>query len=120
MKQFILFMALMSFGLTQAQEIEFENLTIDFGTITKGSDGNRLFVFTNTGSTPLTINKVTSSCGCTIPKKPSAPIAPGEKGEIQVRYDTNRMGPFRKTITVSSDAQANSIVALKIRGTVVE
>lgn len=118
MKQFVLIMAFISFGFVQAQEIEFENLTIDYGTIAKGSDGNRLFVFTNTGSSSLTINKVTSSCGCTIPKKPSAPIAPGEKGEIQVRYDTNRTGPFRKTITVSSDAKTNAIVALKIKGTV--
>lgn len=118
MKKLVLVIALLAFGMSQAQEIEFESQTIDFGTIAKGSDGNRLFIFTNTGSNSLTIDKVTSSCGCTIPKKPSAPIAPGEKGEIQVRYDTNRMGPFRKTITVSSDAKQNPIVALKIRGTV--
>ena len=118
MRPFVLLIALLSLGLSQAQEIEFDSQTIDFGTIARGSDGNRIFSFTNTGSSSLTIKKVTSSCGCTIPKKPNAPIAPGAKGEIQVRYDTNRMGPFRKTITVSSDAIGTPIVALKIRGTV--
>jgi hypothetical protein len=101
-------------------EITFETESIDFGTVTKGSDGLRTFVFTNSGSEPLSIDQVRSSCGCTIPKKPEAPIAPGEKGEIQVRYDTNRLGVFRKTITVTSNAKNKSVVALRIQGTVVE
>ena len=118
MKQFLFLTAMLLSAATFGQEINFETQTIDFGTITKGSDGNRIFKFTNSGSVALEIQNVTSSCGCTIPKKPKAPIAPGEQGEIQVRYDTNRMGPFLKTITVSSNAQATPVVALKIRGTV--
>jgi len=107
---------------TQAQEsgpnISFSSLIIDYGEINKGSDGIRTFEFTNTGTEPLIIAKVYSSCGCTIPKKPEAPIAPGEKGEIQVKYDTNRVGPIRKTITVNSNAIDTPIVSLKIKGTV--
>jgi hypothetical protein len=118
MKQLLLLTALFTIGWTSAQEIRFENAMIDFGTITKGSDGNRIFKFTNTGTVALEIQKVASSCGCTIPKKPQAPIAPGETGEIQVRYDTNRMGPFRKTITVNSNAVETPVIALKIKGTV--
>jgi hypothetical protein len=64
------------------------------------------------------ISKVYSSCGCTIPKKPETPIEPGNKGEIQVKYDTNRVGPIRKTITVNSNAKSTPIVSLKIKGTV--
>jgi hypothetical protein len=101
-------------------EISFETELIDYGTVTKGSDGLRTFVFHNSGTAPLSIQQVRSSCGCTIPKKPEAPIAPGEKGEIQVRYDTNRLGLFRKTITVTSNAQTQSVVSLKIKGTVIE
>ena len=118
MKSFLFLTAMLFSVATFGQEINFETQTIDFGTISKGSDGNRIFKFTNTGTAALIIQKVSSSCGCTIPKKPEAPIAAGEEGEIQVRYDTNRMGPFRKTITVSSNAQATPVVALKIRGTV--
>ena len=79
--------------------------------------GVRVFEFTNTGNAPLVISKVSSSCGCTIPKKPEAPIQPGETGEIQVKYDTNRVGPIRKAITVISNADTPTII-LKIKGNV--
>jgi len=98
--------------------ISFDTDTIDYGEITKGSDGVRTFTFENTGDAPLEIQGVRSSCGCTIPKKPEKPIAPGEKGEITVRYDTNRVGVFRKTITVNTNVSSNSIIALKIKGNV--
>ena len=45
------------------------------------------------------------------------PVAPGASGEIKVHYDTNRIGAFSKTITVSSNAE-NATVMLRILGTV--
>ena len=39
-------------------------------------------------------------------------------GEIAVKYDTNRQGPFRKTITLTTNVEASPMVALKIKGTV--
>ena len=92
--------------------------TIDYGDITKGSNGVRTFTFKNTGDKPLEIKRVRSSCGCTIPKKPEAPVEPGEKGEITVSYDTNRIGVFRKTITVNTNDSNAAIIALKIKGNV--
>ena len=108
------------FSQSEGPNIEFESTVVDYGEILKGSNGIRVFTFTNTGDSPLEIFKVYSSCGCTIPKKPEAPIAPGEKGEIQVKYDTNRLGPIRKTITVNSNATATPIVSLKIKGKVAD
>ena len=98
--------------------INFEKETIDYGDISKGSEGTRTFVFENTGTAPLLIKGVSSSCGCTIPKKPEDPVAPGEKGEIIVRYDTNRVGKFLKTITVNTNVPATATIALKIKGNV--
>ncbi|MBC8769214.1 DUF1573 domain-containing protein [Arenibacter sp. F26102] len=116
----VLFIGLLGFGLT-AQEnvakIKFKAETVDYGEIAKGSDGVRIFEFTNTGDAPLVISKVSSSCGCTIPKKPDAPILPGKTGEIQVKYDTNRVGPIAKAITVISNADTPTKV-LKIKGKV--
>jgi len=116
----VLFMGLMALSL-QAQEktakIQFKAETVDYGQIEKGSDGIRVFEFTNTGDVPLIISKVSSSCGCTIPKKPEQPILPGQTGEIQVKYDTNRVGPIRKAITVISNADTPTKV-LKIKGEV--
>ena len=99
-------------------KIEFESLEINYGKISKGDNGVRIFKFTNIGSEPLIINKVYSSCGCTIPKKPSSPIGPGQDDEIQVKYDTNRVGPIRKTITVLSNAINSTTISLKILGNV--
>ncbi|MGB0395522.1 MAG: DUF1573 domain-containing protein [Flavobacteriaceae bacterium] len=123
MKKAILFILLIFAPLVLSAQasgpmISFEMETIDYGEITKGSDGFRTFTFENTGDAPLEIQGVRSSCGCTIPKKPEAPIAPGEKGEITVRYDTNRLGVFRKTITVNTNVSSASIIALKIKGNV--
>ncbi len=114
----LLFMGLMAFNLTaqdKKAKIEFKTETVDYGEIEKGADGVRVFEFTNTGDAPLIISKVSSSCGCTIPKKPEEPILPGKKGEIQVKYDTNRVGPIRKAITVISNADTPTKV-LKIKG----
>lgn len=124
MKQLItiLFIGLISLSVNaqdKVAKIEFKSDTIDYGTIEKGSDGVRVFEFTNTGDAPLIISKVSSSCGCTIPKKPKDPILPGKTGEIEVKYDTNRVNPIRKTITVISNAETPT-VALKIKGLVVD
>ena len=114
----ILFIGLLGFSLTAQEKkakIEFKTETVDYGEIDKGADGVRVFEFTNTGDAPLIISKVSSSCGCTIPKKPEDPILPGKTGEIQVKYDTNRVGPIRKAITVISNADTPTKV-LKIKG----
>ena len=119
-KFFILFLLCFSYtnGFAQA-EITFESEVVDYGTIEKGDDGVREFKFTNTGASPLYITKVRSSCGCTIPKKPTDSIMPGVEEVIEVKYDTNRVGPIRKTITLSSNA-VTPVVALQIKGTVEE
>jgi hypothetical protein len=118
----LLFISVFSLGIyaqDNVAKIEFESETIDYGIIEKGSDGVRVFKFKNTGSIPLIVSAVKSSCGCTVPKKPTAPILPGENGEIEVKYDTNRVNPIRKTITVTSNA-VRPTVALKIKGTVID
>ncbi len=118
----ILFVGILSvsaYAQEKVAKIEFKTDVIDYGTVEKGSDGIRVFEFTNTGNAPLIITRVTSTCGCTVPKKPEGPILPGQTGEIQVKYDTQRVNPIRKTITVLSNADTPT-VALKIKGEVVD
>ena len=104
-----------------APDFKWESTTIDYGTVTKSDESNakREFKFTNVGKAPLIISSCHGSCGCTVPTCPTEPIQPGAKGTIQVHYDINRVGPFTKTVTVSSNAKTPN-EALKIQGTVVD
>lgn len=101
-------------------QITFENETIDYGTIPHNADGNREFVFVNTGNKPLIIESAQGSCGCTVPTTPKDPIQPGQRGVIGVRYATDRVGQFTKNVTVRSNAVGNEIKVLTIKGNVLQ
>ena len=96
----------------------FVSETIDYGTVAHNADGKREFVFTNNGNKPLIITNTQGSCGCTVPTTPKEPIAPGAKGVIGVKYATDRVGPFTKTVTVTSNAAGQPTKVLTIKGTV--
>lgn len=96
----------------------FENETIDYGTIPHNADGKREFVFTNNGTKPLIITNATGSCGCTVPTYPKEPIAPGAKAVIGVKYATDRVGAFTKTVTITSNAEGQASKVLTIKGNV--
>ena len=100
-----------------APTMKFEKDAIDYGTIKQDADGNRVFTFTNDGKEPIVISEAHGSCGCTVPTYPKEPIMPGKTAEIKVHYDTHRVGPFSKSVTVNSNAK-NSPVVLRISGTV--
>lgn len=100
-----------------APEIQFTSETIDYGTIEHNADGNREFKFKNTGKSPLIITNCKGSCGCTVPTWPKEPIAPGATASIKVKYATDRVGPFTKTVTVTSNAKTPT-KTLKITGKV--
>jgi len=102
-----------------APVFEFETDVIDYGKIEQNADGVRVFKFKNVGKSPLVITRVQSSCGCTVPKKPSEPIMPGESGEIEVKYDTKRLNGFSKQITVFSNA-TEPTKKLRIKGIVLK
>ena len=62
------------------------------------------FVIKNTGTAPLVISHVLSSCGCAQPEWSQKPIEPGQEGFVFITYDMkDRPGPFRKNITVFSN-----------------
>jgi hypothetical protein len=119
---FLLAVVINTSSFAQAK-IEFKDKdnTIDYGTISKDNDsGLRTFEFTNTGNEPLIITNVQSTCGCTVPTKPTEPILPGKTGKIDVKYNMNP-GPIRKTITVESNAvnYEGGRIPLKIKGEVI-
>lgn len=97
--------------------ITFSNLVIERTAIPYDSQELFAFEFKNTGDTPILIQNVQTSCGCTTAAKPEEPIQPGKKGQISVKYDTKRVGDFTKTITVTTNVQTEPII-LTIKGKV--
>ena len=99
----------------QIGEISFESEVVDYGKIAQNENGLRVFKFKNTGTAPVVISRVKTSCGCTLASKPEQPVLPGETAQIEVNYDTKRIGKFSKSITVESNAK-NPRMQLKITG----
>lgn len=118
----VLFMSSILPGAMAQQKyatISFDELTHNFGTF-KEENGSVTctFSFTNTGSIPLVINRVTASCGCTSPAWSREPVVPGGKGYVEATYNPkNRPGKFSKSLTVYSNAAKRAVV-LKIQGEV--
>jgi hypothetical protein len=109
-----------SVGFVQGQpKITFEKMEHNFGSFLESSGvQTTTFRFKNTGTTPLILNDVRASCGCTTPKWTRDPVAPNGSGEITVSYDPkNRPGTFNKSVTVGSNAE-NASVILTISGEV--
>lgn len=117
----ILGLATFSFAQVQIEsgpQIEFDKDVHDFGNLKQGADATTEFVFTNTGNEPLIISNSQGSCGCTVPSWPREPIAPGQKASIKVKYDSQRLGPINKSVTVTSNAANEGQVVLRIKGVI--
>lgn len=92
----------------------------DYGTIKKGANGTAEFTIKNTGNAPLIISRAKGSCGCTVPEWPKEPIMPGASSVMSVRYDTKRVGPINKSVTVSSNATNGETKVVRIKGNVID
>ncbi len=102
-------------------KIVFDKTEHNFGSFQESAGvQTTTFDFTNKGTTPLILNSVNASCGCTTPEWTRQPIAPGAKGMIKVSYNpANRPGAFSKSVSVQSNAE-NANVVLIISGKVEE
>lgn len=98
--------------------IQLDKQVHDYGTIAQGANGECAFTVTNTGDAPLIITNCKGSCGCTVPKCDTAPIAPGQKSTITVKYDTKRTGVINKSVTISSNAANEPEKVVRIKGMV--
>ncbi|MDG1332697.1 MAG: DUF1573 domain-containing protein [Crocinitomicaceae bacterium] len=99
-------------------KITFTKEVHDYGEVKHGADGHCTFTFKNTGNEPLVLGKVKGSCSCTVPEWPKDPIAPGETGELKVKYNTNNPGAINKSVTINSNAVNTPVKVIRIKGNV--
>ncbi len=99
--------------------IEYHNTVYDFEDIPQNKEAATYFVYSNTGKSSLIIKKITSNCGCTVPKWSSAKLKPNSKDSILVCFDAEETGYFSKAIYIISNSES-SPDALYIEGNVLE
>jgi len=90
----------------------------DYGDIEKGADPYCSFTITNKGNEPLIISNAKGSCGCTVPEWSKDPVLPGESTVMTVKYDTKRVGPINKSVTITSNAVNEPTKVIRIKGMV--
>lgn len=122
----MLLAAVMMMSFTAQAQTEVSNgaiISVDkdihnYGEIEKGGDPYCEFVITNKGNEPLIISNAKGSCGCTVPEWSKEPILPGESTVMKVKYDTKRVGPINKSVTVTTNATNEPTKVLRISGKV--
>lgn len=90
-----------------APAMKFEEDMHDFGTINEGDVVEHTFTFENTGDAPLVVSNAKGSCGCTVPTWSKEPIAPGEKGEMVVKFNSNgKPNNQMKTVRITANTES--------------
>lgn len=127
MKKLLLFsmFLVMSLGYAFAQKgasIKFDKTVVNLGEFPETKPVQKCsFTFKNVGDAPLVINQVIATCGCTTASYPKKPIAPGEKGVINITYNGKGKFPgyFKKTVTVRTNGTPETVRAY-LEGTMKE
>ncbi|MBP1165967.1 MAG: DUF1573 domain-containing protein [Chryseobacterium culicis] len=97
-----------------ADAIKWKSESIDVGNIPQGKPKLIRFEFTNTSSKPIIIQNVAPSCGCTTADYTKTPIQPGKKGFVEASYNAAAVGPFMKTVNVTtSDSKTPKTLSFK-------
>ncbi len=96
-----------------ADQLQLKENTHDFGKIPQGKPVYYSFEITNTGITPLKLDDVHASCGCTTPEWSRDPIAPGATARIKVGYNSAAEGPFDKNITITYNSGQSKLLSIK-------
>ena len=98
-----------SIDTTNVAKMTFTDVNYYFGSVAQGAIVEHSFSFVNTGKVPLIITDARATCGCTVPSYPETPIAPGESGVIDVRFDTaNKSGQQNKPVTLLANTYPNT------------
>ncbi len=108
---------------TNGPELKFDNPAHNYGTAYVDSMPNTKLAipFTNSGSQPLVLSNVRACCGTRVTQWPREPIAPGEKGVVNIEFNlAPRAQRISRTVTVTSNSETNPTAVFRIQGEIVE
>jgi len=106
-----------SWALVAGQPVKVNELVHQFGPVMQGAKTEYKFVLENTGTDPLVIKHVTTSCGCTSPDWDKKPVKSGKTATVKVKYDSSNTGSFTKSVFVYTNL-ADKPITLQITGEV--
>jgi hypothetical protein len=98
------------FSTAFALSYELDKTSHDFGAIPQYGNCTCDFVLTNTGSTPLLVTSARTSCGCDVGAFTREPIAPGQSTKVNYRYDSSRIGPWRKYLSLDIHGEKDPVL----------
>lgn len=93
--------------------LQLKETTHDFGMIPQGKPVYYIFEIVNTGTTPLKLDDVHASCGCTTPEWSRDAIAAGATAQIKVGYNAAAEGTFEKNITITYNTTQSKLLIIK-------
>ena len=100
-------------GTNKADVLLLKETSHDFGKIPQSRPVTYVFEIVNTGTTPLILENVQASCGCTTPVWSKDAIAPGATSNITVGYNAYAEGAFEKTITIQYNQSQTKMLVIK-------
>lgn len=95
----IIFVLVISFTLflvacnSHSPQISLESYEFEFGDVVNGTIVSKDILVENSGDSPLIIEDVSTSCGCTTAAVEPKTISPGERGILHIEFDSGAHGP---------------------------
>ena len=112
---FLLFTGALTTGQAQTatEPLAVKELEHNFGSIPQGTTVYYFFEISNKGATPLKLDNVQASCGCTTPEWNKEPIPAGGTDKIKVGYNAASEGHFEKTVTITYNGNSSKQLIIK-------
>lgn len=92
---------------------------VDFGKVRPGQELTTSIVVANNGNTPLLVERIKTSCGCTKASISSSSIPPQSFADLQLVFAVpNVRGPMKKYVSLYSNDSASPEYVLEINASV--
>lgn len=92
---------------------EIEQTNIDLGTFKKSDVKTVAVKVKNTGSAPLVIIDINTSCGCIAASFDKQPIRPGNITIVKLKVTPNEVGFMKKTVNIKANTDSPMVINLK-------